>query len=67
MIPLSVQVIAAAASTGLLVATKARRRGADIARSRLTATAVGLAVLVPATFAFGLLGAAWALAAQGVV
>jgi O-antigen/teichoic acid export membrane protein len=67
MIPLAVQVIAAAASSGLLVATKARRRGADIARSRLVATVIGMAVLIPATSTFGLRGAVWALAVQGVV
>ncbi len=67
LVPLAVQVITAAGASGLLVATKALRRGADIARSRLVATVVGVAVLVPSTYQFGLGGAAWALAAQGLV
>lgn len=67
LVPLAAQVILSAGAGGLVVVCKARARGGDIARSRLSSTVIGLAVLVPATIAFGLQGAAWALVAGSLL
>ena len=64
LVPLAVGVVAVGASSGLMVVSKARRRGGDIARSRLTSALVGTALLVIGVAMFGLHGAAWALVIQ---
>lgn len=64
LIPLACQAVLAAASGGFALMSKVRHRGGDIARSRLTSTAIGLVLLVAATAAFGVQGAAWALVVQ---
>lgn len=67
LVPLAAQVILCAGAGGMVIVCKARARGGEIARSRLSSTVIGLAVLVPATIAFGLQGAAWALVAQSLL
>lgn len=61
---LAAQVILSAAAGGMFIVCKVRARGGDLARTRLSSTVIGLAVLIPATIAFGLPGAAWALVVQ---
>jgi O-antigen/teichoic acid export membrane protein len=67
LVSLAAQAILSAGAGGLVVVCKVRARGGDIARSRLSAMAIGLAVLVPSTIAFGLQGAAWALVVQALL
>ena len=67
LLPLAAQVILSAGAGGLVIVCKARGRGGDIARSRLSSTVIGLAVLVPATIVFGLQGAAWALVVSSLL
>jgi O-antigen/teichoic acid export membrane protein len=67
LIPLVAQVVVSAGAGGLFVANKVRRRGGDLGRSRVTSTLFGMVVLVPATLAWGLEGAVWALVLQGVI
>jgi len=64
LLPLAAQVVVSAAAAGLVVVSKVRGRGGDIARSRLSSTAVGLLLLVVATVTYGVEGAAWAMAVQ---
>jgi O-antigen/teichoic acid export membrane protein len=64
--PLAAQVILSAGAGGMFVVCKARARGGDLARSRLSSTVIGLAMLAPASIAFGLQGAAWALVVQSL-
>jgi O-antigen/teichoic acid export membrane protein len=67
LIPLAGQVVMAAAAAGPVILSKVRGRGGDIARSRLYSTAVGLLLLVVATAAYGVEGAAWAMVVQAVL
>jgi O-antigen/teichoic acid export membrane protein len=64
LVPLAIQVVLTGAAAGPAVVTRARRRGADMARSRLTAAIVGVGLLIWATATFGVIGAAWALVGQ---
>lgn len=67
LVPLACQVVLSAAAGGFVIVTKARRRGGDLALSRLSSTVLGLVLLVLATAAYGVQGAAWALVAQGFI
>jgi O-antigen/teichoic acid export membrane protein len=67
LIPLASQVVVLAAGAGLVIVSKARGRGVDIARSRLSSTVVGLVLLIAATTVFGVKGAAWAMVAQATL
>ncbi len=64
LLPLALQVVAMSASVGFGAVAKARRRGNDLARSRLASAAIGLPLIVWATVTWGIVGAAWALVAQ---
>lgn len=64
LVPLAIGVVAVGASSGLMIVSKARRRGGDIARSRVTSALGGTTLLVIGVAMFGLHGAAWALVIQ---
>lgn len=64
LIPIACQVVLSAAAGGLVAVAKARRRAGIIARSRLSSSVIGLALIVVGTAGYGVLGAAWAVAGQ---
>jgi O-antigen/teichoic acid export membrane protein len=64
---LALQVILSAAAGGFIIAAKARRDGAVIARSRFASTLAGVALVAAAAVMFGVEGAAWATAGQAAV
>ena len=64
LLPLAVQGVFVGASSALMIVCKARRRGNDIVRSRLPSAVGGTVILLFAVGAFGVVGAAWALALQ---
>jgi O-antigen/teichoic acid export membrane protein len=66
LVPVAVQTVVAAASSGLVMVCKARGRGAAIVWARTSSTALGVVLVVALSIPFGISGALWALAAQSV-
>lgn len=67
MIPIAARVVLNAGGSGLSLVSKVRRRAGDIAWSRLGSTVLGLVLVIVATEAYGLQGAAWAVVAQAAM
>lgn len=67
LIALAIQNVVLAAGAGLVIVSKVRGRGSDIARSRLSSTVIGLLLVIAGTAAYGLEGAVGALVVQAVL
>lgn len=66
-IPLALGALTSAASAGPALALKADQKGVAFIRARALTASVGLAAIIAGTMIFGVVGAAWGMAAQGAM